>query len=291
MRIPQVNVEAVAMYQTVVVPPPRLPPLFILTVPEPEIAEEDASIYDTLADVLESPGPPMTIERWRDILRRPALEWPELDEWWQEVWYFPPPWRPRGRYWDLFREELRELRSRLQVRAEPQEFARELLEGLLSGPDLPLQPRSLARGPFPWPYWLSPASLLAEAVYANRRRLELSEGEATTWTFLTGVLAAEKSVRVRATLESILDFDVPFALSRRSDKTPLSSIMSGAQEVVFLPVTHGALSATYQIHQGNYVVAFKVAAASGAITLILVATRSLAELLLRLGRRRRRARQ
>jgi hypothetical protein len=288
------NAEPIALHQTVIVPPSRLPPLFLLAVPKSEVATEDERVCETVADLLESTGSPMTLERWGGILRRLEPEWHELAHWWEEAWDFWPPFRHLRHHLEYrgwFRREIHELTFRLRAYAESPQFARGLLEGLLSGPDLPLQPRPLARGPFPWAYWLSPVSVLAEVLYANQRRLELSEGEAASWAFITGVLAADKSPRVRATLESVSDFDVPFALSRRSDKTPLSSILSEARMVAFFPMVPGAVLAAHQISQANYVVAFEVAASSGAITLILAATYSLAEHLLRLGRRRRRSRQ
>jgi hypothetical protein len=289
----QANAEPIALHQTVIVSPSRLPPLFLLAVPKSEVATEDEPVCDTVADLLESTGSPMTLERWGEILRRLEPEWRELASWFEEAWELWPPFRHLGynlQYRGSFRGEIHELTFRLRAHAESPQFARGLLEGLLSGPDLLLQPRPLAQGPFPWAYWVSPVSVLAEVLYANRRRLELSEGEAASWAFITGVLAADKSPRVRATLESVSDFDVPFALSRRSDKTPLSSILE-ARMVAFFPMATGAVLATHQISQANYVVAFEVAAASGAITLILAATYSLAEHLLKLGRPGRSRRQ
>ena len=291
MRNAEVELESLAVHQTVVVPASRLPPLFILAVPKHDVAAEDQHICDTIADLLDSAGPPMTLERWLGILRQVEPDWHELAYWWEEVWRFWPPLRRHPRYRDLFRKEIHGLISRLSAHTETPQFARGLLEGLLSWPDLPLLLPLFGRRPFPFPLWPSPVSVIAEAVYAKRDQLELSEGEASSWALITGVLASEKSRRVRATLDSISDFDVPFATSRRSDKTALSSIISEARMVAFFPIAHGAVGSAHHIIQGSYVVGLEIAAVSGAATLILVATYSLAEHLLRLGRQKRRRRQ
>ncbi|MCS6954609.1 MAG: hypothetical protein NZM33_17360 [Bryobacteraceae bacterium] len=285
----ETELEPLAMHQTVFVPPSRLQPLFILSVPKHDVTDGSEPTWDTLADLLDSAGPPMTRERWAEIARRVELGRLEVTQWLEESLYFWPPWRHHPRYREWYREEIQGLMSRLGDHMESPQFARGLLEGLLSRPSSPLQP--VLRGcPMPWPSWLSPASALAEVVFAERRRLELSEEEAATWALITSVLAAEKNQQVRSTVEAISDFDVPFALSRRSDKMTLSTILSEARMVAFIPIARGAVMAAHHIIQGNYVVALEIAAVSGAASVILAGSYSLAEQLLRLGRQTRRRR-
>ena len=68
-------------------------------------------------------------------------------------------------------------------------------------------------------------------------------------------------------------------MSPRADKSPLSAIMREAPHAALIPLVPGALQATNLIGQAQYIAALEMAAALG-VTLILVATYNLADLLL-----------
>ena len=69
-------------------------------------------------------------------------------------------------------------------------------------------------------------------------------------------------------------------MSPRADKSPSSAIMREAPHAALIPLVPGALQATNLIGQAQYIAALEMAAASGGVTLILVATYNLADLLL-----------
>ena len=101
------------------------------------------------------------------------------------------------------------------------------------------------------------------------------------WIRIASVLTAPARDQVTAAVESFLDVEIPFSMSPRADKSPLSAIMREAPHAALIPLVPGALQATNLIGQAQYIAALEMAAASGGVTLILVATYNMADLLLR----------
>jgi len=285
--------EPIALHQTILLSRATEPALFVLTMPKYEVALDDEPLPEIAAELLPGPGPVLTSERWAKVWRQidRSFIWKDLMEW---PSFWGPPWH------DRLEREVSRLRQVLAESVERPQFARAMFEGLVGSPAIPPVystywpvPRSqaLRRRPY-WPYLpVSPVlAALHWQIYLNRDELELSEEAIGAWIHAASVLSAV-TARARSVLESLLDFDVPFSLSRPTDKRTLSSILAEARLVTFVPMAPGALQAANLIGQGNYAVAMEVAAASGGVTLVLAATYSLAEFLLNLPRRRRRTRR
>jgi len=271
----------VVLHQTILKSPSRLAPLFLLAVPKHEVSNGDGSLSEIILSLFRSAGPVMTQERWREL-------WERINRRniWQALTDFPIFWGSRlyPEFYPKWARELEQLRQAIQNAAEPNRFTRLLIEGLLSVPAEPLQPLVFAhKSRAKHVLLIYPPSALMSLywlLYLDRQELEVSEEELVTWIWLTSVLTRKKERTVQEAMNSFLDCDIPFALSKESDKAKLETIISQARIVAYVPFASAATEATHLITQGQYIAALEVTLVSGAVTLILVATFSLAEALL-----------
>jgi len=258
--------KPVALHQTILKSPSRLAPLFLLAVPKHEVSNGRGSLSEIILGLFRSAGPVMTQERWREL-------WERINR--HDFWLnFTDPifWRPYL-YPELFyrkwKRELEQLRRAIQNAAEPNRFARLLIEGLLSGPAEPGQPLVFARKSrvkhvsLVYPplliYPPSPLMSLYWLLYLDREELGISEEELVAWIRLTSVLTRKEERTVQEAMNSFLECDIPFALSKKSDKVKLETIISQARTVAYVPFAAAATQATHLIGQGQYIAALEVA--------------------------------
>ena len=95
--------------------------------------------------------------------------------------------------------------------------------------------------------------------------------------------------RVRVSLKEIYEYYVPFGQSPETESETLKSIIKQAKSIVVAPLISGAMGSATLLSTGQYVLAVECALASGASTIILVASTSIADRVLEhLSKRRER---
>jgi hypothetical protein len=277
----------IALHQTILISPSYLAPLFLLALPKHEVSKGNESLSEIILRLFRSAGPVMTQERWREIWERIKGHYNihdiihDIHDIWKELFLFAPRILP---FYKLERE-IYQLYQSIENAIVPQKFTYFLIEGLLSLPTKFPQVSIFAyKKGIKHILLISPPSFTLMILYwilhLNRKKLEISEEELITWMELTSILTKEKERKVQETIESFLDFEIPFALSKKSDKVKLVEIISQARAIAYVPFASAATQATHLITQGQYIAALEVTLVSGAVTLILVATISLVEALL-----------
>ncbi|MCW3128659.1 MAG: hypothetical protein N2V75_00915 [Methanophagales archaeon] len=86
--------------------------------------------------------------------------------------------------------------------------------------------------------------------------------------------------RVRVSLKEIYEYYVPFGQSPETESETLKNIIKQAKSIVVAPLVAGAMGSATLLSTGQYVLAIECALASGASTIILVATTSIADRIL-----------
>lgn len=86
--------------------------------------------------------------------------------------------------------------------------------------------------------------------------------------------------RVRVSLKEIYEYYVPFGQSPETESETLKNIIKQAKSIVVAPLVTGAMGSATLLSNGQYVLAIECALASGASTIILVATTSIADRIL-----------
>ena len=86
--------------------------------------------------------------------------------------------------------------------------------------------------------------------------------------------------RVRVSLKEIYEYHVPFGQSPETESETLKNIIKQAKSIVVAPLVAGAMGSATLLSTGQYVLAIECALASGASTIILVASTSIADRIL-----------
>ena len=86
--------------------------------------------------------------------------------------------------------------------------------------------------------------------------------------------------RVRISLKEIYEYYIPFGQSPETESETLRNIIKHAKSIVVAPLVAGAMISTTLLSTGQFVLAIECALASGVSTIILVATTSIADLIL-----------
>ena len=86
--------------------------------------------------------------------------------------------------------------------------------------------------------------------------------------------------RVRISLKELYEYYVPFGQSPETVSETLRNIIKQAKSIVVAPLIAGAMSSATLLSTNQYVLAVECALASGASTIILVATTSIADWIL-----------
>lgn len=250
-----------------------LPPVYLLAISKRDLGSDKQPLAELLAPLFGSrQSLVLTSDVWLktlEVVQRASMMIEEIAP--------ESPWR------EAWAQESFTLIEALIRADDPSRFGRALFDGLLDTPRAMVGVGPL--GPV-WPPWT-----LWGLIYLERAQLGLSDEQLAAWAGAAAVVAGKRSREAQEAAQAFQSFDVPFGLSPRTDKAPLSRLISEARVVAFLPLAPGALRATELISQGDYVVAFEVVVASGAVTLLIAATFSVAEWILGLpGRTRRRAR-
>ena len=93
--------------------------------------------------------------------------------------------------------------------------------------------------------------------------------------------------RIRLSLEEIYGYHIPFGKSPESESETLRNIIKHAKSIVVAPLVAGAMDTATLLSTGQYILAVECSLASGVYTIILVASRSIADRVLKhLSRRR-----
>jgi len=83
--------------------------------------------------------------------------------------------------------------------------------------------------------------------------------------------------RVRISLKEIYEYHIPFGQSPETESETLKNIIKQAKNIVVAPLVAGAMSSATLLSTGQYVLAIECALASGASTIIFVASTSIAD--------------
>ncbi len=86
--------------------------------------------------------------------------------------------------------------------------------------------------------------------------------------------------RVRVSFNEICEYYIPFGQSPETESESLKNIIKQAKSIVIAPLVAGAMGSTTLLSTGQYVLAIECAFASGASTIILVASTSIADRIL-----------
>lgn len=86
--------------------------------------------------------------------------------------------------------------------------------------------------------------------------------------------------KARDSLKEIYEYHVPFGQSPETESETLKNIIKQAKNIVVAPLVAGAMGSATLISTGQYVLAIECALASGASTIILVASTSIADRIL-----------
>jgi len=89
--------------------------------------------------------------------------------------------------------------------------------------------------------------------------------------------ALSAPTKVRVSLKEIYEYHVPFGQSPKTESETLKNIIKQAKNIVVAPLVAGAMSSATLLSTGQYVLAIECALTSGACTIILVASTSIAD--------------
>jgi len=132
--------------------------------------------------------------------------------------------------------------------------------------------------PLPFPY-LPPKKDFEHVTDKFLRRFEIKP-EHFSLSLKIRASALLVPTKVRVSLKEIYEYYVPFGQSPETESETLKNIIKQAKSIVVAPLVAGAMGSANLLSTGQYVLAIECALASGASTIILVATTSIADRIL-----------
>lgn len=132
--------------------------------------------------------------------------------------------------------------------------------------------------PLPFPY-LPPKEDFEHVTDKFLRRFEIKPDHFSL-SLKIRTFALLAPTRVRVSLKEIYEYHVPFGQSPETESETLKNIIKQAKSIVVAPLVAGAMGSATLLSTGQYVLAIECALASGASTIILVATTSIADRIL-----------
>lgn len=134
----------------------------------------------------------------------------------------------------------------------------------------------------PQPTW----TVTSERLRSSLRERQVSmEALATTARLL--LAWTRKTDRVSTSLTQLGRYDIPYGNSPETKSETLRNMIQNARSVVVAPLVAGGLQSSSYISTGQYAAAFQCAVTAGAVTLLLVGSVGLADLVVDFLSRRR----
>ena len=280
------SMDPISVHQTLLFPATNLTPLSVTTIPLAEIAHPGEATESVASDLLaEAPG--MTFWKWKELWDQLAgsTSWDALANSFEPSALTKPPDQIAQRVWTA-RESLDSVHTEV-------DYARLLLQRALksnsgvSGRTV-FASRNSPGSPRPGA-WQIPQTyeLLLQVALDSVETTDVTPDEAWSWAYASAALVGRASPGMANTFTRMQGFDVPFALSKTSDRTTLASLLDKAEFVTFFPLGAGAVDASHLILQGDYAVAMQVVTFSGLATLVLAGSYRIGATVLTGGLRRR----
>lgn len=201
--------------------------------------------------------------------------WSEMEDFYHE--FYGPPFDMFLHEWHHYFRRWHERYSRY-LREERVSLSDDILFCQLGGVNINNVPVPWFPYPLPFPY-LPPRRDFEHITDKFLRRFEIKpEHFSLSLKIRTSALLVP--TRVRISLKEIYEYHVPFGESPKAESETLKNIIKQAKSIVVAPLVAGAMGSATLLSTGQYVLAIECALASGASTIILVATTSIADRIL-----------
>jgi hypothetical protein len=280
--------ELSIIYESTIIGKNPLPVLRVAAAKRTDFALSDNVSDDFIPDMFHVPNAAVvSLEKWVRIAKKLETEglWDELEHDW-----IVQPWRPPSpRVWSQWRKEIQRVKTDISHIAEQPSFAKACLRGILAQP---VYTPIATRKPRPIvPYapraddWV--LSTLYSLAYLQRDRIEVAPDELAYWANAAACLTRPVPRNVEESVNKLLECDIPYSLSPRSQSSPLSRFVQEARLVAIFPLASVVVPATHLLSEGSWVAAFEVLLSGAGASVVLASTFSLVEWILHLPRKKK----
>jgi len=112
----------------------------------------------------------------------------------------------------------------------------------------------------------------------SENEAQLSSEDYAYWLRISKFMLEPVSNRFKDDFKKLYEYEIPYGLSPKTDKTTLESILSQAKNASIIPIVQGSIEIGNAISANEWLLAIEAAATSGATVLILVGSVKAAEI-------------
>jgi hypothetical protein len=281
------------IYESTIVPKRSLPAMRVSTIKRADFLSSKSADFlssneldEFISETFRVPKTAVvSFEKWLRLANNVESEgiWDELED----DWMTPAP----DRQISAFLREIRRIRSDISHLSEARLFAKACIKSILARPAFsPITARRPSLSPITHP--LAPGndpvlSMLHSYAYLRRDNIGTTPDELAYWINAASYVTKPVPQNVENSLGVILDCDIPYSLSPRSQSGLLNRFVEEARLVAIFPIASVTFPATHHLAEGNWVAAFEVLLAGAGASIVLASTFSLVEWILNLPRTRK----